>query len=114
VAGMAMFTGPSPDEGRQFCSVCAMVFKAKALEAIKDWLAMVQQLPNGHVKWHELKSDVPLQHAVCKSIYQPLANWGQLDLCWSHAMGLNLSAGLLPASAAQMPQGPGGAVLLGQ
>lgn len=122
--GIPLFTGtlPPADSALGWCTICAMLWKHEGLKALGD---QVQQVPDGQARWFSL--DTPgrrdrhkLMGAVAFGIFQPLAappmGTGMMPLpvplCWSHLMGLELKmAGLLPASATDMPQG---AVLLGQ
>lgn len=118
MAAQPMFTGPHPEPGREFCAVCAMVFKAQAVAALTEAgeLDKVKTMPDGTLKWFKIAGlgHQPLEYAVAKSVYQPLMQLGPLPLCWSHMLGLSMTSGLLPASAAQLPTDATGVPLLGQ
>jgi hypothetical protein len=112
------FTGPVPPEGEIWCAVCAAMYKAQCLSMLTEEVKAAEANRKPGVIWIDLTKAAAragvsgnfLRPAVTKGVYGPLANWGVVDLCWSHIMGLNVTSGLLPASAAQMPPmpGPGG------
>jgi hypothetical protein len=124
--GLALFRGPiPPNPGELWCTACAMLWKAEGTAALGD---AVSAIPDDQMQTFDLDrlpltaglaKRFPMQLAVAMGIFQPGAAppMGQgflpfpVPLCWSHLMGLSLKQGLLPASAAQMPQG---VPLLGQ
>jgi hypothetical protein len=116
-----MFTGPLPPEGEKFCAICAAIWKSAVVSGpAKEVIAAAQAKENGVVTWIDLekygrgiKGLTRPQPAVTRFFFQPMMQLGPLDVCWSHSMGLEIKdGGLVPASAADMPQG--GVPLLGQ
>jgi hypothetical protein len=63
---------PQPWPGRLWCAVCTGHYKA----ALSD----------------PALTRPRLEHAVTRSIYPPLAHLGPLDVCWSHAMPITMTA----------------------
>jgi hypothetical protein len=63
---------PQPWPGRLWCAVCTGHYKA----ALSD----------------PALTRPRLEHAVTRSIYPPLAHLGPLDVCWSHAMPIAMTA----------------------
>jgi hypothetical protein len=122
-----VFIGPKPPPGQTFCAVCAAVFKGATVQAMSEETEKrVAMAGDGQQVTVDLRKaagacPIPIDVVIAQGIYPPmgppqLGGNGMMPLpvglCWSHLMGLSLTAGLLPASAAQMPQGPSGAVLL--
>jgi hypothetical protein len=107
--------------------VCAAVFKGSTTQALNDEtqkrLALAGDGDQVVVDLNKAAGacPIPIEIAVGVGVYPPLGPPGlggngmmplPVPLCWSHMMGLSLTSGLLPATAAQMPQAPSGAVLL--
>lgn len=99
------FDGPQPPEGRSWCVVCAMQYKfggvTKHDRAIK---AHEQSNTSGAIVRPPRFSlaDQPgtpeLAVAVTRGISVLGAQFGVLDVCWSHVVGLDLRSGLMPAT----------------
>jgi hypothetical protein len=122
-----VFLGPKPPPGLTFCAVCSAVFKGSTTQALKEETEKrVAMAADGQQVTVDLRKaagacPIPLDVAIAEGIYPPMGPPGiggngmmplPVGLCWSHLMGLSLTTGLMPASAAQMPQAPSGAVLL--
>jgi hypothetical protein len=112
------FTGPVPPEGETWCAVCAAMYKAQCISMLAAEIKAAEQDGKDGITWLSLEKVAAkagvghgfLKVAVTEGVYGPLANWGALKVCWSHNMGLAITNGIIPASAAQMPvmPGPGG------
>lgn len=127
-----IFTGPMPEAGTQWCSVCTalvkgwILFEPSVQEVVQR--SMDRDAPLQHVEIEEGLRKIPekfaLQRAVTLGMAMlPVQVNGQnqvvpvlAPLCYSHLNGLVVSdSGIIPASAAQMPRDPTrGGVILGQ
>jgi hypothetical protein len=95
------FDGPEPPEGKQWCSVCAMLAKQRTVHARQ---AMVQQAARTGddapaVRVSMALDGAELKPAVTHAISTVVPQFGSLPLCWSHVLGLELlPGGVAPAS----------------
>lgn len=125
-----LFEGPlaydrAGNEGPQWCTVCAMIWKGEAQSALAE---QIKAVPDGETKTFSLDKILPgasrtrMSKAVAWGLFQPCATppMGNgllplpVPLCWTHLLPLEVRASsVMPASAGMMP-GAGGAVLLGQ
>ena len=98
------FDGPQPPEGFIWCAVCAMQYKNGAVQHFKDAIAAHERGSNGMLlaaprfdaTAQPGKQELAVAVTRALSILGP--NFGALDVCWSHVMGLDLRTGLMPAS----------------
>ena len=100
------FDGPEPPEGRIWCAVCAMQYKnggvkhfarqIDAHEKLTGTNGALVRSPRFDLTAQPGKQELAV--AVTKGISILGPNFGQLDLCWSHVMGLDLRNGLMPAT----------------
>lgn len=101
------FDGPAPPEGCTWCAVCAMQYKNGGVEHYAQQInAHEKQAATNGALLRSPRFDLTAQPGIqelkvavvrAMSILGP--NFGMLDVCWSHVMGLNLrSGGVLPAN----------------
>jgi hypothetical protein len=141
VAGDLLYTGPEPEPGEQWCTLCAMLYKgfANTTEEVENAVSAVNELEPGQVRTIDItRMKLPVgrpQPAVATFISpviqsivlqtlgispQPgmVAPPVPVPLCWSHLIGLQLKPGtqtvVIPATADMMPGGQRGAVDLSQ
>lgn len=118
----ALFSGPDP-EGDQWCGLCAALVKGVAIAESQAALEALKDMPAEEVRWFAVRSNhgypqpavtlgySPMFQQVIEEMYMAAGSmqFGQhlppllVPLCWSHLMGINVTAGLLPAT--QMPAG---------
>jgi hypothetical protein len=137
MAGDLLYTGPEPEIGEQWCTVCAMVYKGHAnmTEEVKAAVSAVNELEPGQVRTVDisrLKLPVGKPSIGVATFVSPVIQQIMLQvlgippqpgmiappvpvlLCWSHLIGLQLQPGtgraVIPATADQMPGGTAGAV----
>jgi hypothetical protein len=105
MARQVFFDGPEPPEGQQWCAICVMLVKQAVIEAEHTMIDVSKRGDESdppmridiarHVKLggHELAA------AVTRAISTVVPQWGPMDVCWSHALGLQLMpGGVMPAS----------------
>jgi hypothetical protein len=97
------FDGPEPPEGRLWCAICVMLAKQRVTSAEQALVSHASRSPDdspavrvnmaGHMVGTELEI------AVTRTISTVVPQFGALDVCWSHALGLSLKpGGVAPAS----------------
>ena len=99
------FDGPEPPEGRIWCAVCAMQYKQTYLAANQAAIQMAQK-PNAHrignPRFDITQDRGELKIAVVRSLTILGPQFGVMDVCWSHVVGLDMRQGLMPANPAEM------------
>jgi hypothetical protein len=97
------FYGPEPPEGAQFCVICAMRYKAEALDEAREAIEAAQ-LGKGSDRLDLMylapRATLP-QPAVALGVCAPLG--GILaPQCWSHLQAVKFTA-LAAGAAGQLP-----------
>jgi hypothetical protein len=137
MAGNLLYTGPEPEIGEQWCTLCAMVYKgfANATEEVMAAVSAVNELEphqSRTIDITRLKLPVGKPQLAVATFVSPVLQQIMMQvlglppqpglvappcpvpLCWSHLIGLQLQPGtgraVIPATADQMPGGTAGAV----
>ena len=105
--------GPKGADGKRWCMVCAYTFKGAVNERFGNMIKAAQELPDGsapvEIQMDRVDGLPPLFEAVALGLFGPLAQFGPLELCWSHLNAIQLrSASGLHLPAPGMDGGLGG------
>ena len=96
--------GPAAPPGGVWCAVCVMIAKQAVIAANNEVFAAAQ-LGNGDAAPRvtmDTQQVVLLEPAVTRAISWVVPQWGPLEVCWTHALGLEiLPGGVAPASPAE-------------
>jgi hypothetical protein len=93
--------GPNPPSGQVWCSICVMIAKRAVIAANQ---ALVDSASRGSETDPPIIIKVDLtgirvDTAVAKAVSTVVPAWGPLDVCWTHALGLEmLPGGVMPAT----------------
>lgn len=99
------FDGPEPPEGRIWCAVCTMQYKQVFIAANQARINTAQQGDEHLVRnprFNLTDRQQELKLAVTRTISILGPQFGVLDVCWSHAVGLDMRQGLMPANPSEM------------
>ena len=107
-----IYKGPTPPPGEKFCFVCAYTWKNAVNEQHAEEIEQAGKASEGTIMHIDgTQDDAPGPAlAVAQGINAALAQFGVLDLCWSHvtAIRLQTASGLaLPPPGGGMPMPPG-------
>jgi len=106
-----IYRGPTPPLGQKWCFVCAYTWKNAVNEKHKDQIdlaGLAEDTETVVIDAAEDPDTPPLEVAVATGLNGLLAQFGVLDLCWSHLNGIQLqtASGLhLPPPGGGMPGG---------
>lgn len=99
------FDGPEPPPGREWCAVCVMLVKqhvvAEKQELVRQASVSDADAPAVRVTMAPHMTGQELNTAVTHAISTVVPQFGALPVCWSHALGLELRGGLMPANPAE-------------
>jgi hypothetical protein len=99
------FDGPEPPPGREWCAVCVMLVKqhvvAEKQELVRQASVSDADAPAVRVTMAPSMKGQELNIAVTHAISTVVPQFGALPVCWSHALGLELRGGLMPANPAE-------------
>ena len=99
------FDGPEPPPGREWCAICVMLVKqhvvAEKQDLVKQASVSDADAPAVRVKMAPSMTGQELNIAVTHAISTVVPQFGALPVCWSHALGLELRGGLMPANPAE-------------
>lgn len=101
--GDIFFDGPEPPEGQLWCAVCLMIAKQYVVQAeqvlVRKAAASSPEAPPIRVNMLKHLASQELKVAVTRTISTVMPQFGALEVCWSHAIGVDLSGGaVVPAS----------------
>lgn len=99
------FDGPEPPPGREWCAVCVMLVKqhvvAEKQELVRQASVSDADAPAVRVTMAPSMKGQELNIAVTHAISTVVPQFGALPVCWSHALGLELRGGLMPANPSE-------------
>jgi hypothetical protein len=96
MAEQIYFDGPRPPAGHIWCAICAGMYKQAGIDAQPLQLEQAKQ-DGGRISLRDHTQE--LNVAVTRALSILGAQFGILDVCWSHAMALTLRMdGITPAS----------------
>jgi hypothetical protein len=124
MARLVMFKGPKPPQGRYWCTICSMLFKASMIAAYSERINLANGMDEGPPMWIEaqmaeiqerLPAALPPEVAITRGVYAPMQQLGVVEICWSHAMGVQLTQGsVMPSSPQEMAALAASVPVLGQ
>lgn len=95
------FDGPAPPAGRQWCAACLMLAKQGTVQASQDAVRAAALAPDSDppVRITVDTREAELAPAVTTAISTIAPQFGPMLVCWSHAIGIELTpAGVTMAS----------------
>lgn len=100
-------TGPTPDDGRQWCAACVMLAKQELHDEHMDGMReALADGKNGAKLYHVTPRMI--EHAVTVAVWGDEPNMPAMPVCWSHVAGIILkakSALEVPSGTMQLPKG---------
>lgn len=100
------FDGPEPPAGFVWCAICVGLAKrivtGAEVDALQDAARGTEDQQPIRINMSRHLLGVELKVAVTRSISTVAPGLGALDVCWSHAVGLEpMAGGLMPANPAE-------------